>query len=285
MHSLSAIPEPQMTNTPLRPFGVVGAVDDPPQEESDERTAVYTWPMEEGAGWNYRRLGECLARRRDDLFRNGKAGQGIIQVLPDGTVRLIRNGAELAPVLVDSLTLHITKGGKIVGELPAAVHLNAMLKAECFLGQFRPVDRVSRYPIYQSDFSLVRPGHHQDRHGMWLLSVGPEPRARDGIATIARFLDAMAFAGPADRANAVAAALTVRLRHLWLGEKPLILVTGSKSHAGKSTVTDFVKGTVPSADLLYRAPCHGRCPILAVVINDHDGESAGIVLLEQAGDR
>ena len=63
----------------------------------------------------------------------------------------------------------------------------------------------------------------------------------------------MEFESPADMANAVAAALTVLLRHLWPGAKPLILITASKSHAGKGTVTVFIQGTVQKADLLYES--------------------------------
>jgi hypothetical protein len=194
-----------------------------------------------------------VAFHRDDLFRNGAKGQGLLQVLADGTVRPIRSGLHLAPILVDTLPIRIERDGKTVGELPASVHLNAMLRAECFLAQFRPVDRVSRYPMYQEDLTLLLHGYHQNQDGRWILVVGSSPRTAEGTPTILRFLNAMAFAGPADRTNAVAAALTGRLHHLWAGEKPIILITGSKSHSGKSTVTDFVKGTVPSADLLYES--------------------------------
>ena len=236
--------------TPARPLGVVGSVDDPPRGK--EKAPVLVWRMECGARRNYRRLGRRLAQR-PDLFRNRAGDHGLLQVGADGTVRSIVKGAQLAPVIVDALVLRVERDGKTVGELPAATHLNAMLRSRCFLDQFRAVDRVSRHPMYADDFTLVPCGYHTAADGQCLLYAGPEPQVADDTATIQRFLDVMAFAGPADRTNAVAAALTVRLRGFWPGEKPVVTITGSKSHCGKSTITDFVKGTVPSADILYES--------------------------------
>jgi len=63
----------------------------------------------------------------------------------------------------------------------------------------------------------------------------------------------MAFASNADRTNTVAAALTTQLRRCWMGAKPIVLVTATKTHSGKGTVTDFVRGNVPKADILYES--------------------------------
>jgi hypothetical protein len=63
----------------------------------------------------------------------------------------------------------------------------------------------------------------------------------------------MAFATNADRTNTVAAAITVPLRRCWLGQKPIVLVTATKSHSGKGTITEFFRGSVPKADILYEA--------------------------------
>ena len=76
----------------------------------------------------------------------------------------------------------------------------------------------------------------------------------------------MAFATNADRTNTVAAALTVMLHRHWPGQKPVIRVTANRSHSGKGTVSDFFRGSVPKADLLYEGTtgpcCHsfsGKC--------------------------
>ncbi len=228
----------------------VGGVAGLPQKKA---TRIVTWAVEEGARRNYRRLGKQLARRNRSLFRNTSEGHGLIEVLANGTCRLITKASQLAPVIVDTLTMRVVKEGKVVSELPTAVHLNAMLHSEAFLRQFRPVDQVAKTPLYLDDFSIVQPGYHDGGEGKRLLYVGPEPRIADSTDTINRFLDVMDFASNADRTNTVAAALTVLLRHHWPGEKPVVLVTANKSHAGKGTITEFIRGAVAKADVLYES--------------------------------
>src|SRR4029077_11078087 len=106
---------------------------------------------------------------------------------------------------------------------------------------------------YLDDFTLVHPGYHDGGPGKRILYVGPVPEISDGMATITPFLDVMAFESGADRTNAVAAALTALLRHQWLGEKPLVLITATRSHSGKGTVAEFVRGSVGKADILYES--------------------------------
>jgi hypothetical protein len=216
-----------------------------------ERTPSFCWKVERGARRNYRLLGRRLAEANSHLYRQGANGHGLIQVLATGAPRLITKAAQLAPILVDSMTLRVTKEGKIVGELPAAMHLNAMLASEAFLGQFPPVDRVALKPLYLRDFTLVQPGYQDDPDEGFLLYLGKEPTISDSCDTVKRFLDVMDFASNADQTNAVAAALTVLLRNHWLGAKPVVVVTATKSHAGKGTIVDFIRGNVPKADLLY----------------------------------
>jgi hypothetical protein len=175
-----------------------------------------------------------------------------VQVLPDGTARRINTGAKLAPVIVDRVKMVVVRNDRVVGELPSSTHLNAMLRSEEFLTQFRPLDEIVTESFYLHDFSLVKPGYNDAGDGQRILYIGPEPEIADATATIEKFLDAMAFATPADLANAVAAALTVKLRHHWPGQKPLVVVTASKSHSGKGNVSDFIRGSVPKADILYQ---------------------------------
>jgi hypothetical protein len=51
----------------------------------------------------------------------------------------------------------------------------------------------------------------------------------------------------------VAAALTVQMRHYWAGDKPFVLITSTKSHGGKDTTLDFVKGETAAAAVSYEA--------------------------------
>jgi hypothetical protein len=209
--------------------------------------------VERGARANYRLLGKRLAAANQRVYRSGARGQGLIQVFATGEYRLITRAAHLAPLIVDSLPLQVTKEGKIKSDMPAAVHLNAMLASEVFLGQFRPVDQVACRPMYLCDFSVARPGYQDCGEEGCLLYLGPEPGISDSVETIHRFLDVMDFATNADRSNTVAAALTVLLRNHWLGAKPVVVVSATKSHAGKGTICEFIRGHVAKADVLYES--------------------------------
>jgi len=219
---------------------------------SEEKPGRFVWHVEHGATRNYRLLGQRLAAT-GGLYRNRTTGHGLLQILPDRSHRLISKGPQLAPLLVDRIQMTVVKEGKVVSELPAANHLNTMLQSEAFLGNFLPVDHVTRLPVYLDDFSTVAPGYNDLGPGNRIFYLGREPPVVRSTATINAFLDAMDFASTADRTNTVAAALTVLLRWLWRGEKPLVLVTATKSHSGKGTITDFFRGAVPKADLLYES--------------------------------
>ncbi len=205
--------------------------------------------MENGAAKNYRRLGKRLAVS-GKLFRYGN-GYALILVLPGGKTLLISKGSHLAPVIVDRIKMTVERNGKTVSELPTAAHLNAMLRSEVFLRQFRSVDEVTARPLYLDDFSLAASGYNDCGLGQRVLYLGPEPQIACSTETIERFLNVMAFATNADRTNTVAAALTVMLHRHWPGQKPVISVTANRSHSGKGTVSDFFRGSVPKADLLY----------------------------------
>jgi len=174
---------------------------------------VFPWKVERGAQENYHLLSKALAAANPDLYRNGSEGQGLLRVLANGSTRVITNGRQLTPLLVDSIKIQIVKEGKVVGDLPPAVHLNGMLAAETCLRQFPPVDRVTTVPTYLDDFTLAQPGYNDAGPGNCLLYLGPKLVTADSVETINRFLDVMAFASNADRTNTVAAALTVLLRH------------------------------------------------------------------------
>lgn len=230
------------------PLGVVRG--SAPLHQKEQRKFI--WKVERGAARNYRLLGERLAAT-GGLYRHGTSGHGLIQVQPDRSFRLVTKGTQLAPLLVDRVPMKVMKEGKVVSELPAANHLNAMLQSEEFLHNFLPVDEVTTLPVYLPDFSVVSPGYNDLGPGNRILYLGDAPQTVQSLDTINTFLDAMPFATSADRTNAVAAALTVLLRRLWPGEKPVVLVTANRSHAGKGTVTDFIRGGVPKADLLYES--------------------------------
>jgi hypothetical protein len=244
MHRVDEVDDPALQMIPLTVGGCMGLR---PQTEGK-----FVWKAELGVKTNYRRQGERLSHS-EDLFRNKTDGLGLIQLMHGGKTRLISKGSELAPVIADRINMVITKDGKVTGEMPQSTHLNAMLRSEVFLSCFRPADEIARNPHYLDDFTLVKPGYHDGGSGRRILYVGQLPALSDSTVTIKAFLDVMDFGTNADRTNAVAAAITTLLRHRWLGEKPLVLITATKSHAGKGTIAEFVRGSVGKAGILYES--------------------------------
>lgn len=212
----------------------------------------FVWYVERTAAPNYRGLGRCLNRARGDLYRHHADGHALVQVLSDGTARLIDKGSKLASVIVDRVKMVVVRNDVVVSELPTTTHLNAMLRSEEFLTQFLPLDEVVTESIYLEDFSVCKVGYTDAGVGQRILFVGQEPVIAESIATIEEFLGLMDFETNADRTNAVAAALTVKLCRHWPGQKPVVIVTASKSHSGKGTITDFIRGSAPKADILYQ---------------------------------
>lgn len=257
------------TNGDALSLGIVSVVEDDEEEEEDEgygdgdggeegdeqeipASGRFIWKVEDGAARNYRLLGQRLANS-GDLFRNKEDGHGLVQVMATGKARLITKGTQLAPVIVDRVRMRVEKEGKLVSELPTSAHLSAMLFSEEFLGQFVPVDEVTKTPFFLDDFSLVKPGFNDGGRGNRVLYVGDAQTTSPILETLERFLNVMPFASNADRTNLVAAGLTVPLRRHWPGEKPLILITSTRSHSGKGTLTECLRGSIPKADILYES--------------------------------
>ena len=228
-----------------RPSGVVRGV-------SPTHKGLLIWDVGKPAADNYRLLGDGLATT-GNLFQDGTTGHGLVWVRPDGTTCRIIKGTQLAPLIVDRVPMQVQKEGKVVRELPAAEHLNAMLHSRAFLDQFLPLDEVARVFFYMDGFKPIQPGYNDLGPGHRILFLGQPPKPVWSLDTINAFLDAMPFASNADRTNTIAAGLTVRLRRQWLGEKPLVAITSTQSHSGKTTTADFIRGAVPKADLLYES--------------------------------
>lgn len=127
-----------------------------------------------------------------------------------------------------------------------------MLNSEAFLQLFRPVDQVTTIPMYSANFELTQPGYNDDGFGHRILYFGQAAHIALTHEKIPEFLDAMPFAGDADRTNALAFALTCQLPRHWPGEKPVFPVTGTKSHCGKDTVIRFASGNQKIISVSYQ---------------------------------
>lgn len=201
--------------------------------------------MEAGLDKNFRQLGRLLASLNLQLYQAADGG-GLIQV-DGGKVRRIATAKDLAPMLIDSVRIHVIKKGNYHGERIGEASLGNMLHAKSFLGNFKVIEDVVTTPVVLSDMTPSQPGFNDGG----ILYLGTPVSTCDNLDTTNKFLDVMDWASNADRTNAVAASLTILFRHHWLGGKPLVLVTATKSHSGKGTVIEFVRGLTSQAQLLY----------------------------------
>jgi hypothetical protein len=243
---------------PIAPRGEASApTSDPPAADFPAPRALtiheeFVWDEDQPQVETYAAFGAELASS-DDLFRVSAHASGLMLAAssPNIPPTPINKGNRLKPIIVDRLRVKVIKGGNSRGGQIPTAHLNTLLASEAFLQRFRPIDFVSKTALYLPDFRLTQPGYNDGGLGHRIYFCGDEPLIVPTHETIDRFLDVMQFASPADRTNAVAAALNVMLRNHFPGAKPMISVTANKSHAGKGTIIDFATGNNRATQLSY----------------------------------
>jgi hypothetical protein len=201
--------------------------------------------MEKGLDHNFSQVGKRLDSLVPDLFQ--QPGVGLLLV-EDQEPRPITTAKELSPLIIDNICITITKDGKYHGQRIPSEVLGDMLRSRHFLGNFPKVQEVVTTPIVLSNDTPSQPGFNALDA---ILYLGPAVATAPNTDTIRKFLDCMEWASNADRTNAVAALLTVPFRYRFPGGKPLILVTASKSHSGKGTLVEFIRGKAAKLEPLY----------------------------------
>src|SRR4051812_17571659 len=78
--------------------------------EGRRKLPQYHWQMEAGLGKNFRQLGRLLASLTLQLYQAADGG-GLIQV-DGGKIRRIATAKELAPLLIDHVSISVTRQGK-----------------------------------------------------------------------------------------------------------------------------------------------------------------------------
>ena len=213
--------------------------------EITPRKCKYEWQMEAGLDHNFREVGRLLASLLPQIYRHPDNGLLLVE---DDRPRRIASAKELAPLVIDNIRISVTKKGKYQGEKPSDAILNNMISSRNFLSNFRRVEEIVTTPVVLADHSPSRPGFNSQGG---VLYLGPAVADSQGIDTIKQYLDVVDWHGNADRTNAVAAALTVPFRHRFSGGKPFVLVTATKSHAGKGTLIEFIRGKTAKAEISY----------------------------------
>jgi hypothetical protein len=212
---------------------------------------VFIWSEDKAAIDNYVAFGQRLAAV-GDLYRRPQYAGGLLLAIPGLPPIPILKGSTLAPVIADRVRIQVVKDGKPRGSRIPSAHLETMLSSEVFLQRLRVIDTVTSVPIYRADFTLAPPNYSDGGRGQRFFYLGASTTVVRSTKILSAFLNAMAFATPADRTNALAAAITVALHNLWPGAKPVISVTADKSHSGKDTIVAFAAGSHRLTSVSYQ---------------------------------
>jgi len=128
----------------------------PPRNNPKNRatTTVFSpqliWNDDMPAPENRNLLGQALASSSSDRYR--PAGRSsLLHMTCDGQDE-ITNGADLLLLVVDRIPFVVIKPERRTGSLIPMTHLNAALKTEAFLHNFRVVDHVSGTPFFLAKF-------------------------------------------------------------------------------------------------------------------------------------
>ena len=213
--------------------------------EGTTRKPQYIWRMEAGLDHNFLQVGRLIASLDLQLYRHPDGGLLLVE---EHRPRRITSAKELAPLLIDSIRIAVSKNGKYAGEKPSDSIVNNMLLSRSFLANFRCIEDVVTTPVVLPDLTPSRPGYNPQSQ---ILHLGPAVALSKGMDEINRFSDVMEWQSNADRTNAVAALLTVPFRRHFSGGKPFVLATASKSHAGKGTLIEFIRGKTSKAEISY----------------------------------
>jgi hypothetical protein len=208
--------------------------------------AEMVWETTDSSAKRFSELGEILSK-----YGFYETTDGLILV-EDGSTTSIKTADQLLPLIYDRVDIYMMTDGKPKASKLTLAEVKPMMKCRSFLDHFKFVDRVTKTPLYLSDFSLTQPGYNAGGEGFRYLYTGEEPNVSNSMTFINDFLDEMAFETQADRANALAGAITCMLHNHWIGGKPIILATATKSHSGKDTVISFCSGQAGSCSISYQ---------------------------------
>ena len=231
--------------------------DDPPQisvssaSNASNTRPLFRWNDDDPPAKNYDALGATLAAS-GDVFRSARAGLILIADQEANVPVAICNPARLMALIEDRLDFRVIRYGRRVPEDVLLPRLKMMLESDAFLRHFAIVDQVVDRCVYlPPDFRPSCPGYNDAGDGYRVFQSGGPSTVSNSLDATGRFLDIMDFATPADRANTIAAALTILLRNHWPGGKPIVIVSGSRSHCGKGTIVDFVANTTSKVAIGY----------------------------------
>lgn len=207
------------------------------------------WNLDRPQAENLLKLGKALASRYK-IYRMANDPGKLVILDEDGSFRYIQKPDDLYTLIMDTFDLRVIEQGNVKNKKLSA-ELKTAFTSKFFLNCFFEADRISNRAMYDTKFELCQSGYNMGVSPDRTLHLGSESKIRTNMVYTNMFLDQMNFLNDSDRANTLAAKLTVLLRNHWPGAKPCILVSANKSHSGKDTVMDFIVGRTDRFNLTY----------------------------------
>lgn len=209
---------------------------------------VMEWDTDKPAGPQTHELCKVMAKT-GKIYRD-----------PHGTLLAI-DGDQISKILTpvnlegflrsNDLVVQVVNGGNPCGLCVPQSDLKILIATPGLQRELPVIDAIINSVTYTASWQLTQPGYNDGGEGQRFFYVGKAVTPVRRATHITEFLNAMNFKTEADRTNALAAALTILLRHMNPGGKPLICATANRSHAGKDTVLDFAAGLTNKAEVSY----------------------------------
>ena len=255
--------------------GRIGDPEDFPEPPAANNTEIFEWNESNPRTDIYPKFGKLLASRKD-FYRRSTHGGGLLLAPEHSNAPAVDldDITRFQAAIADYVRVQVIKDGKAKGSFIPNAQLKIMSRSELFLRELPAVDEVVDHAVYSPpDFRPTTPGYNNRGLGHRVLHIGSQPQIIRTRFALDRYYDTVEFDSPADRANAYAAGVTVKLRRFWPGGKPIALVTAAKSHAGKGTLISCFAGLTGMNSVTYQSTdwAFERSLVGALLFNDKIG--------------
>lgn len=208
------------------------------------------WNVDKPAGPQTHELCKVLAKT-GKIYRDP---QGVLLTIDGESISKVMSPVSLEGFLrTNEIVVQVLNGGNPSGFCVPQADLKILIATLGLQRELPVIDAIINTVTYTASMQLTKPGYNDGGDGQRYYYVGKAVTPIRQPKRIKEFLGAMHFKTEADRTNALAAAITVKLRHMFPGGKPFICVTANRSHAGKDTVIDFAAGLTKKEEVAYEA--------------------------------
>jgi hypothetical protein len=206
------------------------------------------WDTDKPAGPQTHELCKVMAKT-GKIYRDP---QGTLLAIDGDQISKIQSPVNLEGFLrTNDIVVQVVNGGNPCGLCVPQSDLKILIATLGLQRELPVIDAIINSVTYTASWQLTQPGYTDGGEGQRYFYVGKAVTPVRRATRTIEFLNAMSFKTEADKTNALAAALTILLRHMFHGGKPFTCVTANRSHAGKDTVLDFAAGLTKKEEISY----------------------------------